>query len=268
MFHALRAALEVVYGTKDLWVDMPRAGWAMLIFVSCIVFTYLFYVALTYTCLGKRWRPEKVLYRVKKDGGYDDLWLDRIYPSSWRNFRHVFVLGIIFLCIVASIWFAAATAGFNPWTSAAASICIGIVATYGFAMPLGLVSAGFTLSAENEIGEGQHWEFHGMGEGWDGRVVHVNMYNVEMERFNEQTQESELIVMPINYFLQNPRKRNWEKERAARMTIKPAPSVEPLLDLQREVGMAPLRAVVVDRQPRSGGGRKSVTKQRTGLYSV
>lgn len=198
VIHGLRAALQHVYGMADLRSDMPRAAAGFGVFAGGLTVTVLVYHALAYACLGRRWRAEYVRVLGKQ--------MKRFYPSWTRSVRFLFVFVFVGLLLGASIWFGSAWVGFNPWTTAAATIAISIIGTYGFSEVLRAASTAMTVHAENAIQVGEYWEFQAGGPEWGGIIATINMFNVELMRYNKEEDSTEIIVYPIDYFFKLPRK--------------------------------------------------------------
>lgn len=204
MYHALREVMQHLYGMHNLATDMPHAAAAFGVLVGGLVATGLLYSLLAYVCLGRRWRAEWVRMRGEH-------FVPRPYPSAWRSARYLFVLLLIFVCLCSSIWFGAAMNGFNPWTTAAATIGISIVGTYGFSKILGMAFAAAAVHAENDITVGEYWEFQGM-EHWGGVITTINLLKVELMRWDEKNKTSELVVVPIDWFFDRARRRKFYDE--------------------------------------------------------
>lgn len=195
VFHALRDVF--VYGVADLAADMPRAAAGFGVFVGGLAATYLVYTICAFLCMGRRWNAEWVLLQGENK--------QRLYPSPFRGARYLFVFFLVGLMICTSIWFGSAMVGFNPWQTAAATIGISVIATYGFASTLGMVSAAIAVHAENSIQVGEYWEFED-GPTWGGIISSINLLSVEMMRYDAETKSTIVIVRPIDHFFNRPRK--------------------------------------------------------------
>jgi len=193
--NALREVFE--YGVANLGRDMPNAAAAFGVFVGGVVATSVVYSIMSYTCLGHRWRPEW----IQIGGAY----FERAYPKAWRSLRYLVVMLIIGLMLCTSVWFGSAMAGYNPWTTAAAAISISIVGTYCFSQVLSMASASVAVHSENSIQVGEYWEFED-GPEWGGVIGAINMFNVELMRFNNVDKSTERIVVPIDHFWTRKRK--------------------------------------------------------------
>jgi hypothetical protein len=210
MFRLARVAIEVAYSTANIFTDVPYVAYTVLLFVGGVCVWYLFIALLEWIFLRKE-RASQVIYTGT--GGKKG-WKRRPRRDC-RNVKHLTLTILLFGGIVMVIWIACASAGFNPWTTAAASLSISVVLTYTFAATLPSLGAGLTLDITNSIQVGQYWEFQGP-TGWDGLIISINRTEVEMERWDETTGSGELVVVPISAFLQEKRKRNWKREEDAR----------------------------------------------------
>ena len=182
----------------DLAADMPRAAAGFGVFVGGLLVTVLVYTGLAYACMGRRWRPEYVVV--------EGVYRQRVYPNWWRSARFLFVFFFVGVLLCTSIWFGSAMVGFNPWTTAAATIAISIIGTYGFAKVLGMASSAIAVHAENAIQVGEYWEFQGSGPEWGGVISSINMFSVEMMRWSDKDKSTEVIVLPIDHFFDRGRK--------------------------------------------------------------
>ena len=202
MAHLFGRALEVVYSTSDIWVGLPYVCAAAGVFSGGLIVWWLVMWTVEYVALGS----ERASYLVSTGGRWG-------YPTtnSWRNAQHLFLMCIFFTGIVFIVWISATVAGLNPWTSAAATLTLGVIITYGFAGLLGHVSAAFTVLATNSVGVGQHWEFLGM-PGYDGFIHCIDKVSVTITRYNEESGSTEIVYMPMSNFTNTPRKRNFKKE--------------------------------------------------------
>ncbi|MBX9636530.1 MAG: hypothetical protein K2Q45_03155 [Nitrosomonas sp.] len=149
---------------------------------------------------------------LKKDNGTEKEWMEpKKRPCA--NFGYLVLLTFFYGGLVIIVWLASATAGFNPWTSAAASLGLSVIATYALATPLGLIGSGF-IATGTMIALDQIWEFHGLGPGWEGRIVEINIFNVTLARVDNASgsRGGELIFIPISMFLSSPCKRKIPEE--------------------------------------------------------
>jgi len=217
----LRAVIEVAYSVRDVFQGLPYALIAMGVFVGGLFLWNILFMILERIALrkerGTAWILEK---KATTEGDHIfSKWMKR--PSwSWSSLWHFLLQTLFFGGIVMIIWLAGASAGFNPWTTAAASLGMTLAGTYIFATPLSLLGSGYFLIMSNSIAVGQYWEFLGM-PGWDGRIHAIYYMEVEMERYDEEKGRGELMSIPISQFLSTPRKRIWEKEKNALITIVP-----------------------------------------------
>lgn len=223
MFQTFRTAFEIVYSTQDVWVGLPYVLITAGIFTGGSVLWYLFIWCLQYLFVYQEYGPKWVLSSSKSNGKY---WEPR--PTrTLGSIIHLVIQTLFFSGLVFIIWIACAAAGFNPWTTATASLSISIVFTYVFATPLSLIGSGYDVLFLNAISCGEHVQFHGMGPGWDGKIVGIYSQYVELERYDEETQSGEIITLPISQFLSQPRKRNWRREYEAKQTCKNANEFTP-----------------------------------------
>lgn len=208
MFHSLRAALEVVYSTQDIWSGLPYVCIVGAIFFGGWIIWGLLMWLMEYLFLGKERSSQWVLEGRTKEEKY---WKARPYRTC-PSLCHTTLQTVFFIGLGFIIWIAGAMAGFNPWTSGMAGLAVSIIGSTAFAIPLSLIGSGYVANAANAMAVGQYWEFYGMGDEWAGRITAVYYQWVEMERYDDKTKCGELIHMPIDQFLRSPRKRNWHKE--------------------------------------------------------
>jgi len=204
---AWERALEVIYGMHDLATDMPRVAAGFGVIVGGFIATYLVYTLLSYTCLGRRWKAERLLIRYDENGRPE--WRRRPYPGAWRNARHLFVLLVIFVMVVTTIWFAAAMAGFNPATTAITTLTIGVVLSASLTTVFKQAFASVIIHTENRLVEGEHWRFNKEHE---GIITEIRLLEVEMLKWNAAERTSELIVVPIDWFTSQGRSRKFATE--------------------------------------------------------
>lgn len=210
----LRVPTEVVYTLGTAFDGIVYAVYTALILTAGTILWYLFWWFIKY-CIDLAYgRTTTWVLKERKSNNIKD-WIKRPSRSCDNVSRTVF-LTIFYGGLVIIVWLAAASAGFNPWTSAAASLGLSIIATYAFGTPLNLLGSAYFLHAANGIAVGEYYEFAGLGPEWEGKIVGIYGMWVEMARFNDEKdkQTGELIYMPINTFLTTPRKRNWKKEAA------------------------------------------------------
>jgi small-conductance mechanosensitive channel len=216
----LRTTVEVVYGLGDAFVGIEyaliMAGMLTGGFIAWYMLMWLFEYLLLYR---ERQTPLILAHKTRES----KIWMRRPWRSC-GSIKHLVVQTVFFAGLVIIVWIAAASAGFNPWTSAAASLGLSIVGTYVFATPLGLLGAGYFVHLTNAISVGEYYEFYGMGPAWEGRIVAIYSMWVEMARYDPDSGGSEVIYIPISTFLSTPRKRNWIKE----LEAKPVCRTDPL----------------------------------------
>lgn len=204
----LRAAIEIVYGTQDIWVGLPYVLMAGGVAIGGFFGVYLLIYGLDYLILGIERRTQ--WFRTTRKGG----WKKR--PSrSWRNLRHLVSLTFFFSGLAFMVWVAGAAAGFNVWNTQLMLMTLGGITAYLFGPSLGNAAAGVALHFANALEVGQHWEFHGLGPGWDGVILTIGITDVEMQRWDEESQSVETINVPMSSFNNQMRKRNDKKEEAA-----------------------------------------------------
>lgn len=222
MFQTFRTALEIVYSTQDVWVGLPYVLITAGIFTGGSVVWYLFIWCLQYFFVYQEYGPKWVLTSTESG----KFWEQR--PSrTLGSIIHLIIQTLFFSGIVFIIWIACAAAGFNPWTTATASLSISIIITYVFSTPLSLIGSGYDVLFLNAISVGEHVQFHGMGPGWDGTIVGIYSQYVELQRYDEETKSGEIITIPISQFLSQPRKRNWRREYEAKQTCRNANECTP-----------------------------------------
>lgn len=207
----LRIPTEVVYTLGTAFDGIVYAVYTALILTAGTILWYFLWWLIQYFFA---WCFQRTTTWVLKErrNNYKD-WIKR--PTrTCGNVGHLVFLTLFYGGLVIIVWLASASAGFNPWTSAAASLGISIIATYAFGTPLGLLGSGYFIHLTNAIGVGDYYEFAGLGPEWEGKVVGIYSMWVELARFNDEKdkQTGELIYMPISTFLTTPRKRNWKKE--------------------------------------------------------
>jgi hypothetical protein len=215
MFHSLRAAIEVVYTTTNIWTDLPYVVIAATVFLLGTVLWFILTYFLEFFLLGNQRKRQAVLV---PSGNPKLKWTWR--PWKFGENTAQFSLKVFFVVGIGMIiWIAGGASGFNPWTTGAAMMVIGVIITYTLGSPLGQWGAGFGVTGSNMINVGEYWEFYGM-TGYDGWITGIFALEVEMMRFGvaEKDQETtEIISMPLTQFLQAPRKRNiWKEVQAKR----------------------------------------------------
>jgi hypothetical protein len=222
MFQTLRTAYEIVYSTQDVWVGLPYVCITAGIFTGGSIGWYGIIWVLRWCLVYREYGSQWVLSSNK--GG--KFWEPR--PSrTIGSIIHLSIQTLFFSGLVFIIWIACAAAGFNPWTTATASLSMSIIFTYVFATPLSLIGSGYDVLFMNAISIGEHVQFHGMGPGWDGTIIGIYSQYVELQRWDEDTMSGEIIKIPISQFLSQPSKRNWRREYEAKQTCKDAREFDP-----------------------------------------
>jgi hypothetical protein len=225
----LRAVAEIVYGTQDIWVGLPYVLIAGAIFVGGIIGAYTISYGIDYLILGVE-RANQYM-RTSRRGEW------RPRPKrSCRNLRHLFTLTLFFVMMAMVLWFAVATAGFNVWTTSMTALGMSVIATYVFSSSLVKLGTAVSLHLNNAIEVGQHWEFHGVGPGWEGLIISITTMDVEMARWDEESQCTETYNVPIGMFDSTMRKRNPVKEAALK-------HLQPVLTLDEVKEQEQARAV-------------------------
>lgn len=215
MWAAVRAVEEIVYGQQELWGGITSVIWTGLVFLGGLGLWWLVSWILEYMLLGAE-RATLWIW-VSFDKGKSHVW-GRRQRTVLSNFLHVLLHGIFFGGVLLIFWIACASSGFNPWTTGAATLGMGIFLTYVFITPLGLFGSGLAVLASGIIAPGQYWEFNGY-PGYDGRIISIWTLQVELERFDVESQAAEIVVVPINMFLSSMAKRNMHRElNAVRVT--------------------------------------------------
>lgn len=204
----LRIPTEVVYTLGTAFDGIVYAVYMAVILSVGFLVWYLILYTLEYFALKlERETP----YVIKERTERQTKWSKR--PTrTCGNIAHLIFQTLFYGGLVIIVWLASASAGFNPWTSAAASLGLSVIATYAFAAPLGLMGSGYFIHLTNAANVGDFYEFYGMGPEWEGRVTAVYRLWIEMSRYNAKEGTGELIYMPISTFLTTPRKRVWIKE--------------------------------------------------------
>jgi len=205
--HLFGRALEVVYSTTQVWAGLPYICAAAGVFSGGIVVWTLFMWVFEYVTMGREKRWFKVSAGAEKG---KKLWVSPGYTPG-KNYWHLFLNCVFFIGIVFIVWIAAAVAGLNPWTSAAATLAVSVIITYSFAGVLGHLSSGAIVLASNSIGIGQYWEFANY-PGYEGFVHAIDKVSVTLTRKDPESQATEVIYIPMSMFTNNPRKRNFQKE--------------------------------------------------------
>lgn len=202
---SLRAALEVVYSTQDIWVGLPYVAITATVFIIGTLLCIATVSLLEYTCLPERRRQAIVVTAPNKR----HQWVWRPWQVLANSKQFLFkVLLMVSLGFV--IWISGASAGFNPWTTAVASLGMMVLINYTFLTPLGLWGSGVALTGSNAVNVGEHWEFVGMPR-CDGILAGMYGFESELMRLNEAG-ETEIVVVPNSLWFQGARIRNPTKE--------------------------------------------------------
>jgi len=202
-------AMEVVYSTTNVWSGMPYVLAAAGVFAGGIIVLSFFFGGIEYIFYGKERRSIQ-LVTVDKERT-TQAWVD-IPTGTGRNLAHLFLISAFFLGIVFVIWISTSVIGLNPWSSAAATLTLGVVLTYSFAGLLGHFSAGIATLGTSSIAVGQYWEFANYPE-YNGFIHSIEKLAVYMTRFDESTQSGELLYVPMSFFINNLRKTNASKQK-------------------------------------------------------
>ncbi len=238
---SLREAFEVVYGIQDIADAAPYIGKAFAIAFGGVVATLMLVHGIDWLIF---YVVGYVRYmRAGKTGVYRTI----PHRSCGSALYQLVSLFLLFGGVTVSVWFAAGFVGYNFWTSALASVGMGVLATYVFSGPLSMLGAGLALHSTNALVLGEHWEFAGMGPEWSGTIFHMNSMTVTLVYLNPDTGEAEMNAIPIANFLQMPRKRVVSKEDRMREQL-PFATYEEWLQ-------------------RTGGTRKKVEPDPTGAAS-
>lgn len=207
MWHPLRS-LEIVYGQQELWVGVTSVIYTSLVFLGGLALWWLFFWLLEYLVLGAE--RSTIWIFVHDQRNKRRVWAQRDRTAR-SNVTHIMLQGLFFGGVLLIFWIACASSGFNPWTTQAATLGMGIFLTYVFITPLGLFGSGLAVLASGLIERGQYWEFPGYA-GYEGRIIAIWTLQVEMERWDEETQSGQIIMVPINMFLSGICKQNTYKQ--------------------------------------------------------
>ncbi len=214
MLQSLRAALEVTYGVSDVWSGIGYVGLTLAVLLGGTIVWFLLMAGLRFLLQRGFTKREVAEDLVAFDvDRADRKLLERKPTRSCGNVIYVVVQTLLLAGLVAIVWIAFASAGFNVWTTAAASLGLSIMGTYGLMTPISLWFNGYTAAIAKSVVVGEHVEFHGMGPEWSGRVIAIHSLSVDIVRWDEASKSDEIITMPISRFLDQPRKRNFKAER-------------------------------------------------------
>jgi small-conductance mechanosensitive channel len=214
MFQTLRDAVEVTYGVGDIWAGIGYTWSAIAVLVGGTIVWFLIMAFLRWflmRCCTKQERAE--IFIAFGEGARSTKLFERKPTRSCGNVIYVIVQTLLFSGLIMIIWIAFASAGFNPWTTAAASLALGIFGTYGCSSVISLLFNGYTAAIAKSVVVGEHVKFHGMGPGWDGRIIAIHSLSVDIVRYDAETKSDEIVTMPISRFLDQPKKRNFAAER-------------------------------------------------------
>lgn len=205
--------VEVLYSTTEVWSGMPYVLAAAGIFAGGIIVLSFFFGGIEYILYGRERRSiQLVSVGKEKNSEFDtETWVD-IPTGTGRNLAHLFIISAFFLGIVFVIWISTSVIGLNPWSSAAATLTLGVLLTYSFGGLLNHFSAGIATLGTSSIAVGQYWEFANYPD-YNGFIHSIEKLAVYMVRFDEKTKAGELLYMPMSLFLNNPRKMNASKQK-------------------------------------------------------
>src|SRR6185295_6837479 len=207
MWHPLRS-LEIVYGQQELWGGVTSVIYTALVFLGGLGLWWLFFWVLEYLVLGAE--RSTIWIRVYDAREGRSVWARRDRTGR-SNATHIVLQGLFFGGLLLIFWIACASSGFNPWTTQAATLGMGIFLTYVFITPLGLFGAGLAVLASGLIERGQYWEFPGYA-GYEGRIIAIWTLQVELERWDDESQSGQIIMVPISMFLSGIGKQNTFKQ--------------------------------------------------------
>lgn len=204
----LRDVLEVVYTTNDVWVGVKYVALTVAVLVVGLIAVFSLVWVLEYALLRRYWLGKVVASRKASNGATEYVPMrSHVAKTVCRlAIRILFYAGIIMI-----VWIACASAGFNPWTTAAATLGLSIIMQQMFGTPMSLTGSSFSMLVTNSAEVGQYYEFLGF-TGYDGRVVDIDSMQVTLERMDPSTGSGELVFIPTTTFLSTPRKRNIQKE--------------------------------------------------------
>lgn len=199
---SLRQVVEVAYGTKDIWDNIGYVAITGGTLIGGTLVWYLFMKVVEFLLLYGERKARRVWV-----GSHA---VDEPRTRTWGNVIHlstqtVFLTGVAFI-----IWFSSAASGFNPWTSAVASLALSVIVASAFSTPLSLVGCGYINLATSSISVGEHVSIHGM-DNCDGIVCRINLLNFELLR-TDANGNNEIITVPVSYLLSAARRRNFTKE--------------------------------------------------------
>lgn len=199
-------AIDVVYSTSQVWSGMPYVLAAAGIFAGGVLVGAFLFGGIEYLLYGKERRSIQL---VRVSDGVEK-WVD-VPTGTGRNMVHLLLISLLFIWVVFTIWVSTSVIGMNPWSSAAATLTMGVFVTYSFAGLLGHFSAGIATLATCSIAVGQYWEFPNSPE-YSGFIHSIEKLAVYLTRFDDVTQSGELIYIPMSDFINSRRKMNASKQ--------------------------------------------------------
>jgi len=208
MFHALRAALEVVYSTSDIHAGLPYVATTAAVVCGGNILWYMIMAGFELAALRKE-RGTRWALSDRRDG---QLEYTQKQTRNWHSAVHFFSQSIYYVGVAFIIWIGGAMSGVNPWTSAYTGLAVSIIAGAAFSVPLSMSGSGYCVTGSSAISIGEHIEVAGLGPDWSGRICGIYPMCVEIERYDEVNRCAEIITLPISMILTTPRKRNFHKE--------------------------------------------------------
>jgi len=212
MWHGARVFVEEVYGQAQMYGGIYSVLWTGLAFAGGLAAWWAFTWFLEYLLLGAERATLYILIKVNRDK------LDNRYAWGTRprtfgsSMRHLLLQLVFLVGVVLIFWIACGSSGFNPWTTGAATLGLSVFITYVFVVPMGLLGSSMALGFEGRLARDQYWEFAGY-PGYDGRIIAIYSLQVELERWDVESQSTEIVSVPIGSFLSGFCKRNMNKER-------------------------------------------------------
>lgn len=123
MFHSLRTAVEIVYSTADIWTGLPYVLAASGVLVGGSIVWMLFILLLQCLLVRKERAEDLVAFDTDKSGLKRERRIFEKKPSrTCGNYVQFVIQTIMFVGFAMIFWIAFASAGFNVWTTAAASL--------------------------------------------------------------------------------------------------------------------------------------------------
>lgn len=204
----LRDAIEVVYTTNDVWVGVQYVALTVAVLVVGLIAVYTVVWGLEWFFLRRAYFNKLVAVRKIPNTGTLEFVPQRSHVG--KNICHLTLRILFFSGIIMIVWIACASAGFNPWTTAAATLGLSIILQQMFGTPMSLTGSSFSILLTNVAELGQYYEFVGLPE-YDGRVIDVDSMQVTLERMDKMG-SGELVYIPSSTFLMTPKKRNMHRE--------------------------------------------------------